>query len=172
MEDNSIYLNNNASRSLITITATKTDGAVVKDWLRSKGVIDNQIYFSSGIENIVNSDTENGEEILRNIQKMYCCSQIDYLLDEAEDNRLLRSIESLDELLTIEITEEITGDVLVEVVCVNDEGEFVYPTSASVTVSYDVVNNTYSDMLYTALDNDGNILRVAQEPFLDDLFDD
>ena len=91
------FVTNSSSSSYITIIATKKDGSVITESLESAGFPDNQIFYA-GIERIVEATTADGDEILRNIQKMYNNLRIDYLLDESGDSHPLRCIKSMKEL--------------------------------------------------------------------------
>lgn len=153
------FVTNSSSSSYITIIATKKDGTIIKDWLACEGFPDEQIFFSDDIERIVNSTTTNGEDILRNIQNMYNSPRIDYLLDESDEEHPLRNIENLKELLKIEIIEEISGEILDDVACFNNEGEYVYPESATVSVIYDVEKDSYQ-VEYSAVSSEGEALSV------------
>lgn len=155
------FVTNSSSSSFITIIATKKDGTVITDTLESDGFPEKQIYFSSGIEEIVGKATQNGTEILENIQKMYQNPRIDYLIENEE--RPLRSIKKLEELSKIEIQEEITGDCLDIIECEDSDGSPAYPDTATVTVEYDVENDQYSEMKFTAKDIDGQELHVFSD---------
>lgn len=145
------FVTNSSSSSFITIIATKIDGTVITDKLEADGICEEQIFFSDGIGEIVNAETKDGEEILRNIQGMYCNPSIDYQLDESDEELALRRIKDLKELLKIEIKEEIFGDVMDFIECVDADGEFVCAELAEVSVTYNIENNSYSEQRYSAL---------------------
>ena len=102
---------NSSSSSYITITATKTDGTVITDSLESDGIASDYLYCKNDLSRVVNPQTKNGEEILKNIQSMYFNPRIDYLLDDSGEDHPLRSVKDLKELLSIEIKEEIEGEL-------------------------------------------------------------
>ena len=157
------FVTNSSSSSFITIIATKKDGTIITDKLESDGYPDKLIYFSSGIKKIVCAKTANGEEILKNIQKMYRNSRIDYLLDESGEEHPLRGIKSLKDLLKVNIKEEIYGDILDGIDCYDSKGEFAHPESATVEFSYDVEKEVYSKKKCFAVSEDGETLEVSEE---------
>ena len=109
------FVTNSSSSSFITIIATKADGTIIKDTLES----------------------DNGEEILENIRSMYCNDCVDYQFDDEEKEHPLRAVKDLKELISIEIKEQVYGEIL--------EGEFDVPLDTAIAVmSYDVQNGTYS----------------------------
>ena len=119
------FVTNSSSSSFITIIATKADGTIIKDTLESDGFPEDQIFFQDDLSEIVTAETENGEEILENIRSMY------------EKEHPLRAVKDLKELISIEIKEQVYGEIL--------EGEFDVPLDTAIAVmSYDVQNGTYS----------------------------
>ena len=166
------FVTNSSSSSFITIIATKKDGTVVTDQLESEGYPEEMIYFGSGIEKLVNAETPDGEAILRNIQKMYQSPRIDYLLEDAGEDHPLRSIKDLKDLLKVEIQEEIFGEFLDGEYCTNADGDEVYPESATVIAAYDIQNDSYSEMKYSAKSETGEELTVFHGDDGDDCDDD
>ena len=159
------FVTNSSSSSYITIVATMKDGTVITDRLESEGFLDKQIY-DAGIEQVVNADTASGEEILDNIQEMYCNVRVDYFLDEKPHP--LRKITDLKELLKIEITEEVFGDILEGAEYQDENGEFASAASAQVVATYDAQNNVYK-FDYSAKGYDDQELSVC---FFDDEWDE
>ena len=152
------FVTNSSSSSFITIVATKKDGAVVWDRLESEGFADGQIYGSNGIEHLVGADTPDGDTILENFREMYGTVRMDYILDEKPHP--LRKIQDLKEVLTIEITEEVSGDILDGDLFYNQDGDQVGASEARVVAVYDVQNDSYS-MEYSATGYDGEPLTVV-----------
>ena len=160
------FVTNSSSSSYITIVATMKDGTVITDRLESEGFADRQIYYA-GIRKIVGPDTASGEEILDNIQQMYCNTRIDCVLEE--EPHPLRDITDLKELLKIEITEEVGGDILDGDEFQDEDGDFVVAASAQVIATYDIQNNVYSELEYSAKGYDDQELTVC---FFDDEWDE
>ena len=155
------FVTNSSSSSYITIIATKKDGTVITDRLESEGFPDRQIYYA-GIQKVVGPDTASGEEILDNIQQMYCNTRIDCVLKD--EPHPLREITDLKELLKIEITEEVFGDILEGAEYQDENGDFASAASAQVVATYDIQNNVYK-FEYSAKGYDDQELNVI---FMDD----
>ena len=162
------YVTNSSSSSFITIVATKKDGSVIVDKLECDGNADDHIYFSECIDELVNPETKNGSAILDNLQKMYNNPRMDYLLDQSGEKHLLRNITDLKLLKKIEFSEEIFGDILDCITCIDEEGDFVCPASSQITISYDVEKEEYSEPFITAKNSDGDALEIYDESELYD----
>lgn len=162
------FVTNSSSSSFITIVATKKDGSVIVDKLECDGNADDHIYFSECIDELVNQETKNGSMILDNIQKMYNNPRMDYLLDQSGEKHLLRNITDLKLLKKIEFSEEIFGDILDCITCIDEEGDFVCPASSQITISYNVEKDEYSEPFITAKNSDGDALEIFDESELYD----
>ena len=165
------FVTNSSSSSFITIIATKKDGTSIEEELESETCFGERIFFSSGIGKLVNAETVDGDEILRNIVEMYKSPRITYLIVDSKEDHPLRNIKNLQDLVKIEFQEEIYGDDLEIFVCYDKSGDLIYPchdedgdvffpNSAKVTVSYDVQNDSYSEMQYTVENSDGEHIAV------------
>jgi len=111
------------------------------------------IFLSSGIEKIVNEGTANGEEIFRNIQKLYEEPLIPWT--GAVDEYPLGRIESLKDFEMIEIEEEV-GDMSIEGVKTSKH----YFDQAKAVFSYNFETGVYSKKECYAIDEDGVEARV------------
>lgn len=157
------FVTNSSSSSFITILAVKHDGNTVRIQLNSEGFAEENIFFCTSIRKLVNRRTRNGQEILRNLQKMYRTRSLDHLLESTNAGAPLCDIADLQECREIIITEELSGDVMEQIDCESEDGELVSPHTASVTASYDVQGDRYAPMQYTAEDDDGNELTVITD---------
>lgn len=154
------FVTNSSSSSFITIRAVKLDGSTVETRLNSMGFADEYIFFASSIKKLVNRRTCTGEEILKTLQHMYRTRSLDDVLENTNAGAPLRSITNLKDCREIIITEKLTGDITHQIDCENEDGELVCPYSASVTAAYNVQEDRYAPMQYTAEDDDDNELTV------------